>query len=258
MVINYNLIIVLISAVFVAVASGLISSFLVLRKMTLVSDALSHVALPGIALGVIFKFQPIIGGLIFLFLGILIIWRLEFKTKLMAESLTGVVFTTALAIGSLMASQTDLLEAFFGNIGNITLSQMIIQAVLALIVIFVALKYFKKIILFSIAPELSYSTGPSNQKVELVLLLILALTMSIGISFVGVLLMSSLLIIPAVTARQLVSSFKGFISLSVILALIDLLGGIIFSVIFKIQPGVATTLIGAAIFALSLVFPKRI
>ncbi len=257
MAINYNLIIILVSAAFVAIASGLVSSFLVLRRMTLVSDALSHVALPGIALGIIFKFQPIIGGLLFLFIGILIIWRLEFQTKLVAESLTGVVFTTALAIGSLMASETDLLEAFFGNISNITLSQMAVQAVLALVVIFIALKYLKRIVLFSIAPDLSYSVGLSNRKIELMLLLILALTMSIGISFVGVLLMSSLLIIPAVTARQLVASFKGFVALSVILALVDLLGGIILSVIFKIQPGVATTLIGSAIFALSLIVPKR-
>ncbi|MCL5733837.1 MAG: metal ABC transporter permease [Patescibacteria group bacterium] len=257
MVINPNLIIILISAVFVAIASGLISSFLVLRRMTLVSDALSHVALPGIALGIILKFQPIIGGLIFLFVGVLIIWRLEFQTKLAAESLTGVVFTTALAIGSLMASETDLLEAFFGSISNITLFQIVVQTVLALVVIFITLKYLKKIVLFSIAPDLSYSVGLSNQRIELILLLILALTMSIGISFVGVLLMSSLLIIPAVTARQLVASFKGFVELSVILATVDLLGGIIISVIFKVQPGIATTLIGSAIFALSLIIPKR-
>jgi zinc transport system permease protein len=82
--------------------------------------------------------------------------------------------------------------------------------------------------------------------------------MSIGISFVGVLLMSSLLIIPAVTARQLVSSFNGFVALSVVLALIDLLGGIILSVMFKIQPGVATTLIGSAIFGISLMIPKKV
>ena len=106
------------SGILVAAASGLIGSFLVLRKMTLLSDALSHVALPGIALGIILNFQPIVGGLIFLFIAIFTIWGIENKTKLAIESITGVLFVTALAIGALLIPEQEILETFFGDVKN--------------------------------------------------------------------------------------------------------------------------------------------
>src|SRR5512141_1441751 len=88
------------SGILVAAASGLIGSFLLLRKMTLLSDALSHIALPGIAIGLLLKIEPILGGVTFLFIGILFIWAIEHKTKLAVETITGVLFVTALAAGA--------------------------------------------------------------------------------------------------------------------------------------------------------------
>jgi len=243
----------LISGVFVAVASGLIGSFLVLKKMTLMSDALSHVALPGIALGVIFKFEPIIGGLLFLFLSIILIWGIENKTKLATESITGVLFVTALAVGSILISETDLLEAFFGNVENISRIQLLIQTIIALGIIGIVAKNFKSLILVSIAPDLTYSEKISRKKLELLLLVLIALTISIGIGFVGVLLMSALSIIPAVTARNLSKNLKMYVWWSMIIATLSLLGGIIIShVTQSVNPGVATVLISAFFFLVSL------
>ncbi len=243
----------LISGAFVAVASGLIGSFLVLKKMTLMSDALSHVALPGIALGVIFKFEPIIGGLIFLFLSILLIWRIENKTKLATESITGVLFVTALAIGSILISETDLLEAFFGSVENISSIQLLIQTIIALGIIGIVAKNFKSLMLVSIAPDLTYSEKIARTKLELLLLVLIALTISIGIGFVGVLLMSALSIIPAVTARNLSRNLKMYVWWSMCIATISLLGGIIVSYFTRsINPGVATVFISTFFFLISL------
>lgn len=243
----------LISGAFVAIASGLIGSFLVLKKMTLMSDALSHVALPGIALGVIFKFEPIIGGLLFLFLSIILIWGIENKTKLATESITGVLFVTALAIGSILISETELLEAFFGNVENISSIQLLIQTIIAIGVIGIVAKNFKSLMLVSIAPDLTYSEKISQKKLELLLLVLIALTISIGIGFVGVLLMSALSIIPAVTARNLSKNLKMYVWWSMFIATISLLGGIIISHFTQsINPGVATVLISAFFFLISL------
>jgi len=243
----------LISGAFVAIASGLIGSFLVLKKMTLMSDALSHVALPGIALGVIFKFEPIIGGLLFLFLSIILIWGIENKTKLATESITGVLFVTALAIGSILIEEHELLEAFFGNVENISSIQLLIQTIIAIVVIGIVTKNFKSLILASIAPDLTYSEKISRTKLELLLLVLIALTISIGIGFVGVLLMSALSIIPAVTARNLSKNLKMYIWWSVIIATLSLLGGIIISHLTQsINPGVATVLISTFFFLISL------
>ena len=246
------------SAAFVAIASGLIGSFLVLKKMTLMSDALSHVALPGIALGILFQFEPILGGLAFLFLSIFLVWGIENKTKLATESITGVLFVTALAVGSLLISQSELLEAFFGNVENISPAQLAIQTVIALGIIVVVVRNFKPLILVSIAPDLSYSEKISRVKTELLLLVLIALTISIGIGFVGVLLMSALSIIPAVTARNLSHNLKTYVFWSVIIAVVSLLGGIIVSHTTGIMnSGIATVLINSFFFLISLFRIKK-
>lgn len=243
----------LISGTFVAIASGLIGSFLVLKKMTLMSDALSHVALPGIALGVIFKFEPIIGGLLFLFLSIILIWGIENKTKLATESITGVLFVTALAVGSILISETELLEAFFGNVEDISPLQLLIQTIIAIGIIGIVAKNFKSLMLVSIAPDLTYSEKISRTKLELLLLVLIALTISIGIGFVGVLLMSALSIIPAVTARNLSRNLKMYIWWSMFIATLSLIGGIIISHFTQsMNPGVATVLISTFFFLISL------
>jgi len=244
------------SGVLVAAASGLIGSFLVLRKMTLLSDALSHIALPGVALGIILKFQPLLGGVAFLFLGIFLISQIENKTKLAVESITGVLFVTALAVGALLIPEEELLEAFFGNVQNISLSQIFLQSVIALLIIIFTLKNLKKFVLVSIAPDLAATSKISPQKIQFLLLALIALTIAIGISFVGILLMSALSIIPAVTARNLSRNFKTFISLSAILAVFSLAAGLLVSKFWPVNPGIATVLISAFIFAISLI-PKK-
>lgn len=240
------------SGMLVAAASGLVGSFLILRRMSLLSDALSHVALPGIALGVVLAFTPIWGGLAALFVGVLLIWFIENKTKLATESVTGVLFVTALALGALLIPEHDLLEAFFGNVEKITFNQIVFQAAIALITIGLTVRYLKPLALFSIAPDLAASAKISPSAMQLVLLVLIALTIAIGVSFVGVLLISALSIIPAATARNLSKSYRGFLILSVILAVVSLAGGLLAARFYLIAPGIATVLIAAFLFAASL------
>ncbi|KKU91517.1 MAG: ABC 3 transport family protein [Candidatus Jorgensenbacteria bacterium GW2011_GWA1_48_11] len=253
---TFDFTLILLSGAVVAAASGLVGSFLILRRMTLLSDALSHVALPGIALGIIFKFAPIWGGLLALFVGTVLIWLIETKTKLATESVTGVLFVTALALGALLIPEQDLLEAFFGNVEKITFDQIIFQTIIAILIIAFVLKFLKPLTLFSIAPDLATSFKISPVKMQLLLLIVIALTITIGIGFVGVLLISALSIIPAATARNLGSRFKTFLMLSVVLAIAALEAGLIISKFTAVNPGVASVLVSAFLFALSL-FVKR-
>ncbi len=242
----------LISGVFVAAASGLVGSFLILRRMALMSDALSHVALPGIALGVVLHFAPIWGGLVFLFFGVTLIWLVENKTRLATESVTGVMFVTALAIGTLMIPEQDLLEAFFGSITKLTFFQIGIQALVAIAIIAFILIYKKRLTLFAIAPDLSASLKISSFKMQFVLLALIALTISIGISFVGVLLMSAIVIIPAAAARNIAKSFNGFLAIAVAMAILALVSGLIIGAVTGWNQGVMTVLVSAGLFVVSL------
>ncbi len=246
-----------ISGILVAAASGAVGSILVVRKMTLLSDALSHVALPGIALGILLNFNPLVGGIAVLFFGVLLIWYVEMKTKLAIESVTGVLFVTALSIGSLLIPQQDILEAFFGSVRNISINDAVLQACIALAIVAITLRYLKPLALSSIAPDLSVASRVSQPLMELFLLILIAFTISVGVSFVGVLLMSALLIVPAVTAKNIARSFKGFVGLSMILAIFSLTTGLILGNVYGINPGLATVLVSACCFFVSFFFRPK-
>ncbi len=107
-------------SVAMAAAAGLVGSFAVMRRMTLASDAISHVALPGIGIALALHVHPLLGAAAALLLGTLVIWGLERRTRIATETLIGVVFSTALAAGSLLASGEDLVDALLGSPGSLT------------------------------------------------------------------------------------------------------------------------------------------
>lgn len=250
--------ITLFSGIAVAAASGAVGSILVVRKMTLLSDALSHVALPGIALGILFHFDPLLSGITVLFLGVLLIWYIETKTNLAIESITGVLFVTALAVGALLIPQEDILEAFFGSVKNMSVLNALIQTGVALGILSLVIGYMKPLALSAIAPDLSTAARVSQSRMELFLLILIAFTIAVGVSFVGVLLMSALLIVPAVTAKNIANSFKGFVGISMALSSLSLAAGLTLSNIYNINPGLTTVLISSCIFFVSLIFRERV
>src|ERR1700676_3230560 len=103
-----------------ATAAGLVGCFAVMRRMTLAADAISHVALPGVGVAVLLRINPMLGALAMLMLGAVLIWGLERQTGIATETVTGVVFSVALAIGSMMTSGDQLIEALFGGPGNLS------------------------------------------------------------------------------------------------------------------------------------------
>src|SRR5262245_2859310 len=104
----------LVLAVVIAAVAGLVGCFAVMRRMALASDAISHIALPGIGLALIFNLHPLIGALVALAGGAFLIWALEAQTRIPTDTIIGVVFSAALAIGSMMTSGDELFAALFG------------------------------------------------------------------------------------------------------------------------------------------------
>src|SRR5882672_4740684 len=98
-----------------ALAAGLVGCFAVMRRMALAGDALSHVALPGIGVALALHLHPVFGAVAMLFFGALIVWTLEDRSRLATETIIGVIFSAALAVGSLFTSGEDLIEALFGG-----------------------------------------------------------------------------------------------------------------------------------------------
>ena len=101
-------------ALLVGIASGSIGPFILLRRMALVGDALSHVALPGIALALLYGLDPFYGVVIFLAAAALLIFWLEGRSRIPPDAIVGLLFTSSLAVGILIIPNSEVIEALFG------------------------------------------------------------------------------------------------------------------------------------------------
>src|SRR3989344_4562768 len=144
----------LIPAILLALASGMVGVFALMRRMSLAADAMSHIALPGLGLAFLYKINPLIGGAATLLIGALIIWRIEGKTKIPTETIIGVIFSLSLALGSLVTPREDLIEALFGGIGEFSWQGFLVTTLLALGIIAVILNLKNKFILQMTSPDL--------------------------------------------------------------------------------------------------------
>ena len=127
----------IISAIFIGLAAGYVGSFMILRRMALVGDALSHVALPGLAIALLLNINPFVGAFATLFVGIIAVWLIEKKTELPTESLIGLLFTFSLAVGFLITPEHEILEALFGDISNISAIDAFLAVILSIALVLV-------------------------------------------------------------------------------------------------------------------------
>jgi ABC-type Mn2+/Zn2+ transport system permease subunit len=243
-----NILFLIIVGAFVGAASGYLGSFMVLKRMSLVGDALSHVALPGMAIAIALNFSPILGALIALTIAVIGIWYFSETSSVYPEALVGVFFTASLAIGILITPEPDLLEALFGNIEKITLIEGLFAIFLTLLIILITRSISKSLILGVVSEELVKSLGISNRKVNLIYLLLVGAIVALGVKFVGTLLMGALVIIPAVSAKNVSRGINSYYLLSVLFGVMSSLIGAIVANIFSLSTGPTVVIISILIF----------
>lgn len=254
----------LIVGVSVGFAAGYLGSLMVIEKMALVGDALSHVALPGLALGFLLGFSPLIGGFLFLFISAVLIWHLGRVTKLSFETLVGASFTLALAVGIIMfGDNLELLtEALFGDIATVGLMEAVAAIVIAIIVVFLTRAIYKKIVLGLISEELASSKKIPIARLNLLYLLLVSLTVAVGIQITGTLLVGFLVITPAAAARIVSANLSKYFVLSGIFGVISSVSGVLLSNYFTSSgyiapPGPLVVMSGIVIFAGTVIIKWR-
>lgn len=247
---------ILITSVFVAASASLLGSFVILKRMALVGDALSHVALPGIALGLAFHINPFIGAFATLFTAITGIWLLKYETELPVDTLVGIFFTASLALGIIFIPEHELLEALFGDIETLGLMESAISIFLSIGIIGTLIAIHKKLALSMLSEELAHSIGIKNRALDFIYLFIFALSIALGIKFVGALLMGALVIVPAATAKNICRSLHGFMIMSVTFGIISAFGGVVLSQFLGTTPGPLFILTSTVLFVASLVMRK--
>jgi ABC-type Mn2+/Zn2+ transport system permease subunit len=211
----------IILAFLTAVAAGLVGSFALMKRMSLAGDVISHIALPGLGLALLLHFNPLLGAAATLFLGTLLIWRLQSGGTLTTDVAIGVIFTAALAVGTLLTPSEDLIEALFGGFQSLTLMSFSL-GVLAVIAVTTFLYVSRhKLVLSMFSPELAAATGVNVSRLNLYYLLIFSLTVLLGLRFLGALLVGALIIIPAATGRQLTHTLTRFLIASSVASLVS-------------------------------------
>jgi ABC-type Mn2+/Zn2+ transport system permease subunit len=240
-----------------AVAAGLVGSFAVMRRMTLASDAISHVALPGIGLALAFGVNPVLGGLAALFVGTVLVWVTEHETRLPTEAIIGVVFSVALALGSMLASGDELIEALFGTPRAAGGAETILGLAGAALVIVFVLWARNALVIALVSPDLARTAGVRVERLNLLFLLAFALAVALGLRYLGVLLMGSLIIIPATTAKHLARSLRGMQTASVAIAVAATIAGSLAAPALGLESGPLVITIAATIFFVSLLVRRE-
>ncbi len=254
--ISLNLLFLILVGSFVGAAAGYIGSFMVLKRMALVGDALSHVALPGMAIALAFNFSPILGALIALILALIGVWYLEEHSDIYPEALIGVFFTASLALGVLITPQPDLLEALFGNIEKISIIEGMAAVLISVVVILILRLVSEKLILGIVSEELAKSIKVSISKLNLVYLLLVGVVVALGVKFVGTMLMGALVIVPAASAKNVSRGINTYYLYSIGFGVASAIIGVMLADLFKISSGPAVVLTSIAIFAATYLFKK--
>ncbi|HXZ26590.1 MAG TPA: metal ABC transporter permease [Terriglobales bacterium] len=242
----------LLLSVAMAVAAGLMGCFAVMRRMALAADPLSHVALPGIGVALALHIHPIFGAVAMLFFGALLVWALEDRARATTETVIGVVFSAALAIGSLMTSGENLIEALFGGAGALKWPEMVFGlAAAGAIVLFVVARR-NSLIVMLVSPDVARTAGINVRHLNLLYLQMFALTIALGLRYLGVLLMGALIIIPAATAKRLARSLGGMLGLAVGFSVFATVLGTCLALWLHRETGPLIVSVAAGVFLLSL------
>jgi ABC-type Mn2+/Zn2+ transport system permease subunit len=230
----------------------------VLRRMSFFADAIGHSALTGIALGILLEVNPFLAALAFTLLVALVISIVRERTELHLDTLLGIFFPTAVAIGVILIQrtpgyQTDLINILFGDILTVSTFDVIASIILSGIVLVSLAIAGKRLLTITLDPDLAHTEGIPVALYELILLLILAAVIALTIKLVGILLVTAMMIIPAATAQNTARSMVAMFSISIVVSIIATTTGMLSSAALNVPSGPAIVLAAAVLFALSLV-----
>jgi iron/zinc/copper transport system permease protein len=252
----------LLTAVMVGIMSGIIGSFIILRGMSLMGDAISHAVLPGVAVAYMLGINILLGASIFGVLAALLIGFVASRSKIKTDTSIGVVFSAFYALGfiliSMAESSTNLHHILFGNILAVSDSDIMTTAVVLGLVILFVVVFYKELLVTSFDETYARTYGLKVQVIHYALMLVLTLVTVSALQTVGIILVVAMLITPAATAFLWTDKLNIMLVLSAVVGIISAITGLYFSYTFNWASGPAIVIVAASLFALSFIFsPKQ-
>jgi zinc transport system permease protein len=243
----------IVSGIAIAISCSLIGLFLILKRFSLFGDAMSHVAFGGIALGLFLKSNPIWVSMIVSIIGGLSIIKLNSNKRIYADSSISVLLSLGLAMGLVLISLSggfsiDITSYLFGSILLVSIDETITTLILSLIVIAFVICFYKKLIYLVFNEEQAIVNGINTVVLNILFIILATVAIVISIRLIGVLMVSSLLIIPNVSSLLLGYGFKKTIILSVCFSLLSVILGILLAYEWNITPSGMIVMVAAGIF----------
>ncbi|GFE61282.1 metal ABC transporter permease [Geobacter sp. AOG2] len=249
----------LLAGTLIAVLCSVLGVFLVLRRLSLIGDGLAHVTFGGTAIALSLKLysaSSLLVSLPVVMLSSLGILKLTEKARLSGDSAIGIVSALGISAGIILASvgggyNVDLLSYLFGNILSITTQEVGIAAALFCVVLLLLSLYFNDLLAITFDEELARVSGIRTATINAVLVLLTALSVVLAMKLVGIMLISSLLILPAVSALQLARSFKACVVLAALQGGCSVVAGIFLSFITNLPTSAMIVLLNLLFFSLA-------
>ena len=248
----------LISAIAISVICSIVGLFLVLKRHSLFGDALAHVAFGGISLGLFLGVYPLWTAYIVAILSAVGVNKLRESTKIPPDSSIAVLLTSGLAIGVILISISggftlNLFSLLFGNIllvGNDDLIMILITAAIVIPVIYIL---YKKLVLIIFDENQAKVSGLNVTWINTLFIILASITIIASIRLVGVLLISSLIVIPNITALMLGKGFKKTIFISCAMSVFSVLFGIVISYYSNVAPSGMIVLTMVSMFLITVI-----
>jgi manganese/iron transport system permease protein len=251
----------LLTSMLVGAICGLLSCFVVLKRWSLLGDAISHAVLPGVAIAYLLGWPFFIGAFITGALTSLGIGAIERHTRIKSDAAMGLMFTGAFAVGivivSKIASSTHLMHILFGNVLGVQPSALLLTLVASVITLLVVWLAYRPLMLYAFDPQQAQALGFNIGMIHYGLILLLTLTIVASLETVGIILVVAMLITPGATAHLLTDRFAIMLWLSVIVGVSSAVLGLWLSFVLDVASGGAIVLVATGLFFLALLFSPK-
>ena len=237
----------------VALCSALLGVSLVLKRYSMIGDGLSHVGFGALAIAAALNMAPLAVAIPVVVVAAVLLLRISGSSKIKGDAAIALISTGALAIGIMVISMTtgmntDVYNYMFGSILAMSREDVILSAVLSIIVLCLFVFCYNKLFAVTFDENFAKATGVNVELYNVLIAVLTAVTIVLGMRMMGAMLISSLIIFPALTAMRIFKSFRGVVICSGVLAVVCFLFGIIFSYGCSTPAGASVVLVNLAAF----------
>jgi zinc transport system permease protein len=248
----------LIAGSFIALLCSTLGVFLVLRRLFLIGDGLAHVTFGSVAVGLLLRVYPIYVAAPLVMASSLGIMKLTEKARLYGDAAIAIVSSLGISGGILLASAAggfniDLFSYLFGNILSISRAEVISSIVLCVLLISAVVLFYHDLLSVTLDEESARAAGVKVKAMNTILVLLTALTVVLAMRVVGVMLISALLVLPAVTALQMAKGFRTTIIMAGATGVISVILGILVSFVLDLPAGATIVVVNFLIFFILLI-----